>query len=234
MKIKDAIIRVVDCETTGLEPKEHKVTEIAYVDMNYNDGIIRSVSSLINPEREIPIIAMAIHHITDEMVKDAPKIESIWPSMLEGDIQAMAAHNAPFDFSFLKTDKPILCSLRLARHLWPDLESHSNQYLRYYLKVNVSPEIPLHRALGDATVTALILQKMMKIVITEKGIEDIDALIKWIDEPVLLNICRFGNKHRGQRWSEVPREYLQWMKDKVNDMDVDTKHTVDYYLNPKL
>lgn len=233
MKIKDAVIRVVDCETTGLEPKEHKVTEIACVDMNYDNGIISSTSSLINPEREIPITAMVIHHITDEMVKDAPKIEMVWPSMQEGNIHVMAAHNAKYDFSFLKTDKPILCSLRLARHLWPDLESHSNQYLRYYLKVKVNPEIPIHRALGDATITALILQKMMKIVVTEKGIDDIDALIKWIEEPVLLNICRFGNKHKGQKWSDVPRDYLQWMKEKVNDMDIDTGYTVDYYLNHK-
>jgi exodeoxyribonuclease X len=236
MKITDAIIRVVDCETTGLDPTEHKVIEIACVDMTYSKGIADSISSFINPEREIPLSSMAVHHITNEMVKDAPTIDAIWPSLRDGRgaFDALAAHNTKFDFSFLKTTSPTLCSFRLARHLWPNLESHSNQYLRYYLKVDVAPEVPMHRALGDATVTALTLQKMLKVVVEEKGVNDLDALTKLVEQPLLLGTCRFG-KHNGQKWFDIPIDYLRWMKEnRVRMDDIDIAHTVDYYLQQSL
>ncbi len=200
------------------------------MDLNYSEGILDSKCSLINPEMEIPIASMAVHHITNEMVKEAPKMEDVWPSFQEGEFQAMAAHNAQFDFSFLKTEMPTLCTFRLARHLWPELESHKNQHLRYYLKVDVDSDMPMHRALGDATVSALALQKMLKIAIEEKEVNELEGLIKWIQEPVLLNTCWFG-KHRGQKWAGVPIDYLQWMKkNNVQMDDVDIAHTVNHYL----
>lgn len=231
MKIEDAIIRVVDCETTGLDPKEHKVVEIACVDMSYKDGILNSTSQLINPKCDIPISAMAVHHITKDMVKEAPDMNDIWPNLKTGSFHAFAAHNAKFDFSFLDAELPKICSLRLAKHLWPNLESHTNQYLRYYLGAEVDPNIPIHRALGDATVTAEVLRRMLGIAVNEHGISEVEELISWIEKPVLLGTCMFGSKHRGEKWADVPKSYLRWMKEKVTDMDEDTAHTVEYYLS---
>ncbi|MBN2121782.1 DNA polymerase III subunit epsilon [Candidatus Micrarchaeota archaeon] len=232
MKIKDAIIRVVDCETTGLNPKEDRVIEVARVDMNYESGIVDSSSSLIDPERDIPIGSMVVHHITNKMVEGAPKLEEVWPGFREGNFHAMAAHNAEFDFAFLKTDAPYLCTMRLAQHLWPGLESYKNQYLRYYLGIEeVGADVPMHRAMGDTTVTALILHRMLKIVVEEKGIGDLERLIEWANEPVLLDKCWFG-KHYGQKWSEVPKDYLRWMKtNNVRMDDANMAHTVEHYLN---
>ena len=230
MDLQEAVIRVVDCETTGMDPATSRVVEVAYADLNYRRGIIGSASSFINPGCKIPFDAMAIHHITDKMVEGAPRLDAVWPSFQNGSFHTMAAHNAPFDFSFLKAPPSVLCTLRLARHLWPDLESHKNQYLRYYLGVEVASDVLIHRALGDAIVTALVLQKMMGIVIEKGGIHDLETLIAWSNEPVLLGTCWFGNKHRGRKWSEVPLDYLQWMKEKVTDMDADTKYTVEQYL----
>jgi exodeoxyribonuclease X len=231
MKIKDAIIRVVDCETTGINPKEDKVIEVARVDMDYESGIIASSSSLIDPGVDIPISSMVVHHITNKMVEGAPKIEDVWPEFGEGNFHAMAAHNAKFDFAFLKTDAPTICTMRLARHLWPGLESYKNQYLRYYLGIEgVGADVPMHRAMGDTTVTALALHKMLRIAVEEKGFGELERLIEWANEPVLLETCRFG-KHYGKKWSEVPKDYLQWMKrENVRMDDVDVAHTIEHYL----
>jgi len=88
----------------------------------------------------------------------------------------------------------------------------------------------MHRAMGDTTVTALILQKMLRIAVEEKGIGDLERLIEWANEPVLLETCRFG-KHYGQKWSEVPTDYLQWMKtNNVRMEDRDIARTVEHYL----
>lgn len=231
MKIEDALIRVVDCETTGIDPKEHRVIEVAYADLDYKMGIIGSGSSLIDPEMEIPISSMVVHHITNKMVKGAPKLEEVWPNFKEGNFHAMAAHNAQFDFAFLKTEMPAICTLRLARHLWPGLESYKNQYMRYYLGIEeVDSDVPMHRAMGDTTVTALILQKMLKLAVEEKGIGDLEELIEWANAPVLMETCRFG-KHYGKKWSEIPIDYLQWMKtNNVRMDDGDIAHTIEHYL----
>lgn len=232
MRIEDTLIRVIDCETTGIDPAEHRVIEVAYADLDYNRGIIGSGSSLVNPGMEIPISSMVVHHITNRMVEGAPSLEDVWPKMREGEFHAMAAHNAEFDFAFLETDAPKLCTLRLSRHLWPNLESHSNQYLRYYLGIDeVGADVPMHRAMGDAAVTALIMRKMLKIAVEERGISSLEKLIEWSSKPVLLETCGFG-MHKGSKWSEVPKSYLRWMKDKdVRMDDVDMAHTVEHYLN---
>lgn len=234
-KITESIIRVADCETTGFDPKEHRVVEIACCDVTLADGIIDGATSLVNPEREIPIDVKAIHHITEEMVAGAPLFDAIWPSLREGgdhgsEIAAFCAHNAEFDFAFLPVDThPKLCTLRVARHFWPDIEQHKNQYLRYYLGVKVNPDMVTHRALGDATVTALNLQVMLKVAVEEKGFVNIEDLIEFTNRPVLLKTCRFGKAHYDKKWSEVPKSYLAWMKQNVNDMDIDTAHTVAHY-----
>jgi exodeoxyribonuclease X len=232
LEIKDAVFRVVDCETTGTNPEEDRVIEVASVDINYAGEILGSSSSLINPGREIPIRSMVVHHITNRMVEGAPKLEDVWPKLREGSFHAMAAHNAQFDFAFLETDSPKLCTLRLARHLWPELESHSNQYLRYYLGIEeVGADVPMHRAVGDATVTALAMRKMLKIAVEEKGMGSLEKLIEWSNGPVLLDKCWFG-KHRGSKWGDVPKDYLRWMRaNNVRMDDADIAHTVEHYLN---
>lgn len=237
MKLCDAIIRVTDCETTGFDPKEHRVVEIAVVDMNLTEGVIDGATSLVNPKMEIPIEVMAIHHITNEMVQGAPLFDTIWPSLRDGgehgdNLACYAAHNAAFDFAFLDTAGGLeMCTLRIARHFWPGIDQHKNQYLRYYLGVKVPESMPIHRALGDATVTALNLQVMLKVAIEEKGIETVDQLITFTNRPVLLTTCRFGNKHRDIPWAKVPKSYLSWMKREVTDMDIDLAHTVEHYLS---
>lgn len=233
--IKDAIFRVADCETTGFDPKEHRVVEVATVDLTLADGIIDGATSLVNPMMQIPIDVMAIHHITNEMVAESPFFDTIWPMIRDGgvngeNIAAFVAHNAEFDFSFLPVvNLNKLCTLRVARHFWPDIDQHKNQYLRYYLGIKVNPDMAIHRALGDATITALNLQVMLKVATEEKGFVNVEDLIEFTERPVLLKTCRFGKKHYGDKWADLPKSYLTWMKGNVTDMDIDTAHTVDFY-----
>jgi DNA polymerase III epsilon subunit-like protein len=131
----------------------------------------------------------------------------------------------------------VLCTLRLARKLWPGLPKYSNQYLRYALGLEV-PEaegLPAHEALADALVTSRLLLHELEIIRTRAvpdlpPLETAAELIAWADAPNLLGICQFGNKHRGTPWSRVPKDYLQWMRREVRDMDPDLRYTVEYYL----
>ena len=93
-----------DLETTGFLPGMDQITEIGAV--RFENGQVDAVfSTLVNPRKPIPEIVTKITGITDEMVKDAPLIDSLLESFAEfcgNDI--IVAHNAPFDVQFLTAD----------------------------------------------------------------------------------------------------------------------------------
>ncbi len=238
MLIAETTWNTFDLETTGLSPATDRIVEMASVMAKVGHGVFGSWSTLVNPGIPIPATASAIHHLVDEDVADAHPLEVVLPRLVEGEFQAVAAHNAPFDLGFVSfPDKPALCTRRLAQKLWPELEHTSNQFLRYHFKL-ACPEVKglaAHRAEADALVTAhLLLFELEEVLRRAKDPSGatVEGLIAWVNAPLLLRTCRFG-KHRGTAWSEVPKDYLQWMLSPkgMTDMDTDLRFTVEYHLN---
>ena len=121
---------VFDIETTGLSSTKDKITEIGAVKIR-NGEIIDYFSSLINPEVPIPANIQELTGITDEMVKDAPTIDTVLPKFLDfvGN-SVIVAHNANFDVAFIRNaaknmslsvNNTILDTLELSRLLFPSL-----------------------------------------------------------------------------------------------------------------
>ena len=54
-------------------------------------------------------------------------------------------------------------------------------------------------------------------------------LVQWSGEPALLTVFGFG-KHRGQRFDQTPRDYLEWIADGQNDLREDVKFSARYWL----
>lgn len=226
------IIRVIDFETTGIPTPDdpHAIVEIGWSDVEVTDGD-RTVSDpravLVDPERPIPIEASAVHHITRDdqnpfIVKAGIYLND--PNWLDG-IDVLAAHNAAFERKFWPdAGLPWICTYKSALRLWTNAPRHTNQVLRYWLDLAVGDHraMPPHRAGPDAYVTALILNVML-------GEATVDALIQWSSEPALLVRCGFG-KHRGVPWSEVPRDYLDWIVRKSGMDDEDVLHTARHHL----
>ena len=235
--IASAIFCIVDTETTGLDHAVDRVCELAGMHWTMEHNEIRRFETLVNPGRSIPPEASAIHHLVDEDVAGSPSLQEALRALTAESFGVWVAHNADFDFRFLPHGgRPVLCTLKLARKLLPNSPKHSNQYLRYALKLSV-PEakgLPAHRALADVIVTMALLRHLLG----EAGrlrpdLQTIEELVAWTLEPNILPVCYFGNKHRGKPWSEVPKDYLQWMQKNVTDLDPDTRLTVDHWLNPR-
>ncbi|HET6274607.1 MAG TPA: 3'-5' exonuclease [Candidatus Cybelea sp.] len=152
---------VIDVETTGFSPVYDRVVEIACALVD-GDRIVERWATLVNPCIPIPPSATAIHGITDEMVADAPVIESALrhARRLSGE-RVVAAHCARFDLSFVggSMTGTALCTMLLARAIFPEAPNHKNQTLRRYLRIDrvAGEELAAHRALGDALVTAHVL-----------------------------------------------------------------------------
>lgn len=211
------VFRIIDCETTGMED-DSKVVEVGSLDLVVSDGA-RSLgnpqSHLINPGVPIPAVASAVHHITDDMVKDAPKIGEVHELYLGADVYV--AHNSRFDQKYLGTlGKPWIDTYRCALIAWPDAPGHSNQVLRYHLGLESPPDGYAHRALYDVYVTARLFIALL-------GVMSVEQMLTASNEPALLPIIRFG-KHRGMKFTDAPVDYLRWMDGQ--DFDEDIKHTV--------
>ena len=229
-QLQDATFCVVDTETTGIDPLNDKLCEIAFV-LTTREQVIFMAETMINPGIPIPPEASAVHHIIDRHVADAP---AVFPYGIKLPArQCYVAHNAEFDSAFLPqlARTPWLCTMRLARHVLPGLGSYKNQYLRYLLKLEVElPEGALpHRALPDAIVTAALLRHPLAKLPPDAP-TTVEELVPWTHRPCLLTTCYFGQKHRGTPWADVPKDYLKWMLANCTDLDADTRFTAEHHL----
>ena len=165
----DTTYCVLDLETTGFSPKTEKITEIGIMKIK-NGEVLEEFCEFVNPKKPIPERVIEVTHITDDMVKDAPTIDVIFPKVLEfikGSV--LVAHNASFDMGFLKYvakelgyefDFTYVDTLPLARKLFSELPKHKLGKIAEHLKIKVEVA---HRALDDVDTTVKVLNVMMEM-----------------------------------------------------------------------
>ncbi len=71
-----------DLETTGTNVTQDRIVELSFIKV-YPDGHDESKTRRINPEMPIPPASTAVHHITDEDVKDAPTFRQVARSLMD-------------------------------------------------------------------------------------------------------------------------------------------------------
>jgi exodeoxyribonuclease X len=223
------VVRVIDIETTGIDPVVDAVIEIASVDLLKDGTITNQRSTLVRPPIPVPPESSAVHHLIEEDLAFAPLRKDVLDQFRGAD--AYVAHNADFERSFLERllgDALWACTYKCALRIWPDLLSHSNQALRYRLGL-VNPfgvdrhTLSPHRALSDAIVTAAVFSEVIK----HASWPD---LVRWSAEPALHTRLPFG-KHRGERFDAVPEDYLRWVVDGQNELREELKASARYWLD---
>jgi len=97
---------VLDTETTGLDPSTgHRVVEIGCIELINCIPTSTTFHVYLNPERDMPAEAEAIHGLSTAFLADKPKFAEVVESFLEfiGDAK-LVIHNAGFDLSFLNAE----------------------------------------------------------------------------------------------------------------------------------
>jgi DNA polymerase-3 subunit epsilon len=116
----------LDTETTGLRDLD-EIVEISVLD---HDGDVL-FDSLVRPTRRIPADAIAIHGITDDMVREAPRWIDIWPEV-EAILQRreVAIYNADFDVRLIRQSHSVhrVSSLRLPRDYFCIMQLYAQFY----------------------------------------------------------------------------------------------------------
>ncbi len=162
---------VFDLETTGISVQEDLIIEISAIKVKGHQPV-EEFTALINPETHIPAGATKVNGITDDMVKEAPRLIQVLPdflSFIEGEI--LVGHNIQsFDLLFiynaaeklLQKDVPndYIDTLYMARQCLPQLRRHRLTDLSAYF--NISTE-GAHRALNDCIMNQKCYEQIGKL-----------------------------------------------------------------------
>lgn len=157
----------LDLETTGLDPWDDRIIEIAVVSRDF------SRARLVNPNRPIPPETTQIHGITNADVRNCPTFQQIAKSLAERlDGLILTAYNAPFDREFLAREfarADIACPaaeqtwidpLVLARELQREDKGFTLARVASRCGVTVHQA---HRAEDDARVTLAVLDRLLEL-----------------------------------------------------------------------
>ena len=145
----------IDIETTGTRATRDRITEISALKV-VDENVIDQWSSLIQPDCHVPATITQLTGIDDALLDGAPRFAEIAQALFDwlrdGEL---VAHNARFDYSFLRNEfkrvnldyrAKVLCTLRLSRALSPASSEHNlAALLRRYDMSHQS----LHRADHD-------------------------------------------------------------------------------------
>ena len=228
LKLERPII-AFDVETAGMGvPEDNRIVELAFLKF-FPDGTTKEWSGLVKPDVPMDPSAIAVHHITPEMVKDSPTFKDIAPGLLKGFRDCdYAGYNVKFDLRVLSgemkragvewsyADAHLVDGLRL----WQVSEPRSlGDAVRRFLHREPSEA---HRAMGDTRdswdAIEGLLDTFPKLPREVKAIHelcfprnpswlDADGKFAWKGNDVVMT---FG-KWNGVALVNVDKSYLQWM-----------------------
>jgi len=246
----DSMIIFIDIETTGVEEQD-RVCSIALIAVDSTKSV--SKYELINEGKKISSKASSINHITNEMIKEKPKLKDSetykFLQICNSEEATIISHNVKFDLKMLFTcgfewKGRIIDTLRVTKHLIPECEEFSLQFLRYELKLykevskemlnslscaeatnNIESNYSPHNALSDAIHVKLLYEYLLEI-------REHEELIELSFQNVLIEKFDFG-KYSGRYIEEISmcdRGYLEWMLSNIMDLDEDLRYSIEYNL----
>jgi DNA polymerase-3 subunit epsilon len=156
---------VLDVETTGLDPRRHRVLQIAITQLDAHGEQEQRWATLVQPGG-IDLGPVDVHGITAERLAGAPsygEVAEVIDALL--DDRVVVAHNAGFDWAFLAAEhrrlgrllptRQRLCTLELSRRLRTPAATFSLESLSAYWQV---PQARPHDAEDDVRVLVEVLR----------------------------------------------------------------------------
>ena len=163
---------VLDTETTGLSPRDgHKIVEIGAVELINHLPTGKNFHRYLNPDRDIPKEAEAVHGLSAAFLRDKPRFKDVADGFLEFISDSMLViHNASFDITFLNAElaeakKPaidyghVLDTLAMAKRKFP-MASNSLDALCRRFAIDLSKRTK-HGALLDSELLAEVYLELI-------------------------------------------------------------------------
>jgi DNA polymerase III subunit epsilon len=162
---------VIDTETTGLDPLDgHRLVEIAAIELLNHLPTGKSFHRYMNPERDVPEAAQAVHGLTEEFLAPHPVFAAIAHEFLEFvGSDALVIHNAEFDLAFINAElkrmglaplaSAVIDTLLLARRRFPGQPANLDALCRRFA-IDLSAR-EKHGALIDGELLAAVYLELI-------------------------------------------------------------------------
>lgn len=236
---------LLDTETTGTG-EEDRIIQLGFMVLEGKNTHV--YNDFCSSDVPIGYGAMEVHGITPEMIKGKPSCTQTEAfKVLEGLNTAdnvMIIHNAPFDLGMLAKENfsskmRLIDTLRCAKHLFDEEDSHRLQFFRYRLGLYQREEeeanrlgivVKAHDAIGDVLVLKLFLTELRKKLTERFGnVNLIEKMIELTQTPVVFTKpLKFG-KYKGKTLTEIAvldKGYLSWMVNSMENLDEDMKYSI--------
>lgn len=184
---------IVDIETTGGNAMYGRIIDIAAIRIEQG-CVVRRFQSLVNPERFIPPTIEQLTGITNTDVGNAPTFRRIAKELLRIlDGAVFVAHNARFDYGFIKNEyrrlgreysAKCLCTVKLSRKLFPSYRNHD---LSSVIERHGIICTGRHRAMGDAEAVLDFLKSVHGQTTAELFTQAVKAILKTASIPPNLD-----------------------------------------------
>jgi len=199
---------ILDTETTDKE-EGMEVIELAWESFGGEfNGCHR-----FEPSNGIKWGAMGVHHILPSEVIG----QNLEPSrnaykLLQSGLKYIIGHNIDFDWKALGC-LPIkrICTLAMARSLWPECDSHSLSALTYFTQGPTETTRNKLRSAHSAAADVRLCAELLQTIMTVAKITDLDALYQFSEDARIPKTMTFG-KHKGKKIAEVDRGYSNWYR----------------------
>lgn len=213
---------ILDTETHTLNGQP---IEIAYAPIDVQNGKLtldksKLFDQLYSVDEPISFAAMAVHHILESDLLNKPHYSSF---TLPPYTQYIIGHNIDYDIRAIEkcgvntSSIKAICTLALARRVWPDAEAHNISALIYMISKGSEKAREMikkaHRADMDIILTANILMH----IVHQLNINSMEELYAASEDARIPRSINFG-KHRGTNIVDLPADYIQWLL-RQDDLD---------------
>ena len=171
-------------------------------------------------DEKISYAAMAVHHILESDLVGKPNFSTF---NLPAETVYIIGHNIDYDIRAIQecgvdtSNIKAICTLALARLVWPEAEAHNISALIYMISKGSEKAREMlkgaHRADADIILTANILMH----IIYKLNIQSIEELYEASEDARIPRSINFG-KHRGTKIVDLPSDYVSWLL-RQDDLD---------------
>ncbi|MAZ76491.1 MAG: DNA polymerase III subunit epsilon [Micavibrio sp.] len=218
---------VLDTETTGMDPAEgDKLVEIGCVELENHMPTGRTYHQYINPERDVPAEAVAVHGLTYDRLKKEPTFGEVVGDFLDflGNDTKLIIHNAEFDMKFINAEiktygfasidpKRVIDTLAMARKKFPGSPANLDALCRRFNVDNTGRT--LHGALLDSELLAEVYMELLGG--RQRGLE-IEPARETVTEELHVSVTK-KRVFKEPREFEVSAEELEAHQKMMDDLN---------------
>ncbi|KGT46334.1 MULTISPECIES: DUF3820 family protein [Acinetobacter] len=208
-----AIILDTETHTLNGQPIEIAYAPVEILDHKISLDKSRLFDQLYRCDEPISFAAMAVHHILESDLEGQPHYSNF---SLPEETTYIIGHNIDYDIRAIEkcgvdTSKiKAICTLALARRVWPDAEAHNISALIYMITRGSDRAREMIRKAHRADMDIILTANILMHIVHHLKISSIEELYEVSEDARIPRTINFG-KHRGTAIAELPQDYVQWL-----------------------